>query len=146
MIALFILTGCNEQAATTGSSSASSNEKPPSLTLIVDEKEINMQRGGYSWSYFDKESGQTVTTETDHAPPNEMVNIEDGIALHLEEGISLNFEIEPNNYEIQLWDATEVIATYKEFADIEQRGKYIVVVIGNWEEDTVTYVKAFDIQ
>ncbi|KGR79900.1 hypothetical protein [Ureibacillus sinduriensis] len=125
---------------------SNNEEKPPSIKLKIGEDEIKTYRGTYSWSYYDKSTGQRVAVEADHAPPTEMVNIEQGVRVNLIEPVKLNFEKEPTQYEIRVWDNKNVIATYNTFEEIKEKGKYIFEIVGTWEGSTATYVVALDIQ
>ncbi|MGA4519686.1 hypothetical protein ACPA0F_20730 [Solibacillus silvestris] len=129
LMMLFTLLGCSNVEEDT-SKSASNNiitksnnrEEPPAIKLKIGEDEIITYRGIYSWSYFDKSTGQVVTVEADHAPPTEMVNIEQGVKVNLAETVKLDFEKEPTHYEIKLWDNNNVIATYNTFEEIKEKG------------------------
>lgn len=121
-------------------------EKPPALKLTIGEVEVKTYRGTYSWSYFDKSKGQTVNVEADHAPPTEMVNFEQSVRVNLTEPVKLNFEKEPSQYEIRLWDSNGVIKTYNSFEEVEEKGKHIFEIVGNWEDSIATYVVALDIE
>lgn len=127
-------------------SMSNEEEKPPDIKLKIGEKEIKTYRGAYSWSYFDKNIGQEVMVQTDHAPPTEMVNIEEGVRVNLTEPVKVNFEKEPTQYEIRVWDDTNTIATYNSFEEIKEKGKYIFEIVGTWEGSTATYVVALDIR
>ena len=155
LMMLFTLLGCSnvEEEATSKSTSNSNiitesnnREKPPAINLKIGENEIKTYRGTYSWSYFDKSTGQGVTVEADHAPPTEIVNIEQGVRVNLAEPVKLDFEKEPTQYEIRVWDNNNVIAMYNTFEEIKEKGKYIVEIVGTWEGSTATYVTALDIQ
>lgn len=154
LMMLFTFLGCSNVEEETSKSISKSNiitelnnrDKPPAINLKIGENEIKTYRGTYSWSYFDKSSGQVVTVEADHAPPNEMVNIEQGVRVNLAETIKFDFEKEPTQYEIRVWDNNNVIATYNTFEEIKEKGKYIVEIVGTWEGSTATYVTALDIQ
>lgn len=159
LMMLFTLLGCSnaeEEEEETSKSTSNSNiitesnnrENPPAINLKIGENEIKTYRGTYSWSYFDKSTGQVVTVEADHAPPTEMVNIEQGqvIIVNLTDTVNLEFEKEPTQYEIRVWDNNNVIATYNTFEEIKEKGKYIVEIVGTWEGSTATYVTALDIQ
>lgn len=155
LMMLFTFLSCsNVEEEETSNSTSNSNmliesnnlEKPPAINLKIGENEIKTYRGTYSWSYFDKSTGQVVTVEVDHAPPNEMVNIEQGVRVNLAETIKLDFEKEPTQYEIRVWNNKNVIATYNTFEEIKEKGKYIVEIVGTWEGSTAAYVTALDIQ
>ncbi|RNC97895.1 hypothetical protein [Lysinibacillus halotolerans] len=121
-------------------------EKPPSLTITFGKKEIRTIQGGYSWSYLDSKTGQTVDIQADFMPSTELVNIEDAVNVSLNEPIILNFEKEPLNYEIRVYDNIDkMIATYFNFKDVEEKGKAKYEILATWEEGTGSYVVALDI-
>lgn len=124
-----------------------SNEKPPVLTITVGEEIINTYRGGYSWSYLDPKTGQTMGIEADSLPPSEILNVEDAIGVNLNQPIKLNFEKEPIEYEIRVWDnENNVIDTYKDFDDVEEKGKTIYEILATWKAGRVSYVIALNVQ
>lgn len=84
--------------------------------------------------------------QADHAPPTEMVNIEQGIRVNLTESVKLNFEKEPTQYEVRLWDNNNTVKTYNSFEEVTEIGKYIFEIIGNWGDSMATYVVALDIE
>lgn len=122
-------------------------EKPPSLAITFGEKVINTRQGGYSWSYLDSKTGQMVAIEADSMPSTELVNIEDAVSINISKPISLNFEKEPLNYEIRVYDNNDrMIATYNDFKDIKEKGKAIYEILATWEEGNGIYAVALDIQ
>ena len=79
-------------------------------------------------------------------PSTELVNIEDAVNVSLNEPIILNFEKEPLNYEIRVYDNIDkMIATYFNFKDVEEKGKAKYEILATWEEGTGSYVVALDI-
>ncbi|MCM3721169.1 hypothetical protein [Solibacillus isronensis] len=153
LMMLFTLLGCSNVEEDTSKSTSNNiitksnnREEPPAIKLKIGKDEIITYRGIYSWSYFDKSTGQVVTVEADHAPPTEMVNIEQGVKANIAETVKLDFEKEPTQYEIKVWDNNNVVATYNTFEEIKEKGKYIVEIVGTWEGSTATYVTALDIQ
>lgn len=153
-ILLILLIGCNNLEENDlpkikngdNNSMSIEDEKPPALKLTIGEVEVKTYRGTYAWSYFDKSTGKTVITQADHAPPTEMVNIEQSIRVNLMESVKLNFEKEPSQYEIRLWDNNDVIKTYNSFEEVEKKGKHIFEIVGNWGDSVATYVVALDIE
>lgn len=130
-----------------GANLVTSNEKPPVLTITVGEEIINTNRGGYSWSYLDPKTGQTMGIEADSLPPSEILNVEDAIGVNLNQPIKLNFEKEPIEYEIRVWDnENNVIASYKDFDDVEEKGKTIYEILATWKAGRVSYVIALNVQ
>ena len=101
LMMLFTLLGCSnvEEEDTSKSTNinniitnSNNREKPPAIKLKIGEDQIKTYRGTYSWSYFDKSTGQRVTVEADPDPPTEMVNIEQGVRVNLVETVKLDFE------------------------------------------------------
>ncbi|MER2170320.1 MAG: hypothetical protein ABS938_06740 [Psychrobacillus psychrodurans] len=84
--------------------------------------------------------------KADHDPPTEMVNIEQGVRVNPTETVKLDFENEPTQYEIRVWDNNNVIATYNTFEEIKEKGKYIFEIVETWEGSTATYVTSLGIQ
>lgn len=84
-------------------------------------------QGSYSWSFFDNDSGQTVTTEADHELPTEMVHIEKAVKFDLNKSINFHFEVNLIKYEIRIWDEQNLISTYNSFDDVKK-------ILGDWNE------------
>ncbi|AXI09225.1 hypothetical protein CV093_10475 [Oceanobacillus sp. 143] len=123
------------------------NEKPPSLTITFGEEVVKTRQGGYSWSYLDSKTGQMVSIEADSIPSTELVNVEDAVSVNLNEPITLNFENEPLNYEIRVYDNNDnMIATYNDFKDIKAKEKAVYEILVTWEEGTGIYAVALNIQ
>ncbi len=156
LVILLVLTGCSNLEGNNSIKIKNENnnsisisyeeEKPPALKLTIGEVEIKTYRGTYSWSYLGKRKGEIVAVEAEHAPPTEMVNIEQCISVNLMEPIKLDFEKEPTKYEVRLWDNNNVIKTYNSFEEVIEKGKYIFEIVGYWEDNRATYVVALDIK
>lgn len=85
--------------------------------------------------------------EADSLPPSEILNVEDAIGVNLNQPIKLNFEKEPIEYEIRVWDnENNVIASYKDFDDVEEKGKTIYEILATWKAGRVSYVIALNVQ
>ncbi|HCG4536108.1 hypothetical protein LG296_20370 (plasmid) [Ureibacillus chungkukjangi] len=122
-------------------------EKPPSLTITFGEKVIKTRQGGYSWSYLDSKTGQMVGIEADSMPSTELVKVKDAVSVNISEPISLKSEKKPLNYEIRVYNHNaEMIATYNDFKDINEKGKAIYEILATWEEGKGIYAVALDIQ
>ncbi len=123
------------------------NEKPPSLTITFGEEIVKTRQGGYSWSYLDSQTGQMVNIETDSIPLTKLVNVEDAVSVILTEPVTLNFEKEPLNFEIRVYDNNEnMIATYNDFKDVKEKEKALYEILATWEEGTGIYAVALDVQ
>lgn len=121
-------------------------EKPPTLTLTFGNKVIKTIQGSYSWSYSDSNTGQIVYIHADSMPSTELVNVEDAVSVSLSEPITINFEKEPLNYEIRVYDnSNDLIATYYNFKDVKEKGKAKYEILATWEEGTSSYAVALDV-
>ena len=135
-----LLVGCQNEAQPLGQNHSVSSEqqtkeeKPPALQLTIGSQVLKTHRGTYEWSYYDQASNQMVSIQADHASPTQMVDINQGRKVNLTEPALLKFAVEPQRYEVRLWDALKVIATYDSFEEITEKGNYIVEIVGDWEQ------------
>lgn len=95
---------------------------------------------------MDKETGDTVHVEGDHASPNQMLTTERAIPVNLNQPVMMKSEEDPSDYEVRLWDSETVTAIYKSFEEVTAKGAYIVEIIAYWGKNESTYVTALDIQ
>ncbi|AXI08313.1 hypothetical protein CV093_05190 [Oceanobacillus sp. 143] len=122
-------------------------EKPPSLTISFGEETVKTSQGGYSWSYLDFKTGQMISIEADSLPSTELVNVEDAVGVNISDPIKLNFEKQPLNYEIRVYDNNNnMIATYNDLKDVKENGKAIYEILVTWEEGTGIYAVPLDVQ
>ncbi|HCG4536304.1 TPA: hypothetical protein NJY08_005159 [Salmonella enterica subsp. enterica serovar Typhi str. AG3] len=123
------------------------SKKPPSLTITFDEKIIKTRLGGYNWTYIDSKTKEMVSIEAETISLTELVEIEDAVIVNLSKPITLNFEKDPLNYEIRVYDTSgENIATYNNFKEVKEKEKAIYEVVANWEEGTGSYAIALDFE
>lgn len=156
LVVVVLAVGCSREIEKTATSSnhkesptyitVDSEEEPPALHLTIGGEDIETYKGTYSWSYLDKETGDTVHVEADHASPNQMLTTDQAIPVNLTEAVMMKFGEDPLDYEVRLWNSKTVIATYDSFEEISEKGAHIVEVIAYWGEDEATYVMALDIQ
>lgn len=155
LVLLLVLIGCNsyEEKNSSKNTAKQTNStrqlqeetEPPDVKLTIGGNVIKTHRGTYSWGYVDQSTGENVMMNADHAPPNEMVNIDEGVKVDLSEPINLSFDKEPTQYEIRLWDNEHVIKTYNSFEEITETGNYIIEIVATWGDSTATYVAAIEI-
>ena len=123
------------------------NKKPPALTLTIDEQTIKISLGSYSWGYTDEKTGQQIGVETESLSPTEVVSLENAKLVDLNKPINLNFEQQPDRYDIRIWGSdNKVTATYKDLSDIKERGKVVCEILATWQQGTASYAFALDIQ
>lgn len=156
VLVVVLVAGCSKEVEGTNTSSnykesttdalANREEEPPELRLTIGGEDIKTYKGTYSWSYIDKDTGDTVHVEADHASPNQMLTTERAIPVNLTQPVMMKFEEDPTDYEVRLWDSKTVIATYDSFEEVSEKGAHIVEVIAYWGENEATYVMALDIQ
>ena len=61
--------------------------------------------------------------------------------------IRLDFEHEPDRYEIRIWSSDHTVtATYKEWSDIKEKGKIVCEILATWQQGTASYAFALHIQ
>ena len=137
-------TPSNHNASTTYTSADS--EEPPALRLTIGGEDIKTYQGTYSWSYIDRQTGDTVHVEVDHASPNQMLTTERAVPVDLGQSITMMFDEDPTDYEVRLWDSETAIAAYNSFEQVTAKGAYIIEIIAYWGENEATYVMALDIQ
>ncbi|MGN7477341.1 DUF4362 domain-containing protein [Solibacillus silvestris] len=130
----------------TENTSAFNKLQIPDVSFTIGNKEIKTYKGAYSWQYLDASTGQTVTTMTDHASPNQMIDIASGMKVNLNDPIEIMFEREPTNVEFNVWNDEGIIATYNSLTDIKERGPVIVEFVGYWGENRATYATALIIE
>ena len=127
--------------------SFSMNEKPPALTITIGEQTIQTALGLHSWSYIDTKTGEQTGIEAQSLPPTEIVNLENTKLVDLNKPINLNFQQQPDRYDIRIWGSdNKVIATYKDLSDIKERGKVVCEILATWQQGTASYAFALDIQ
>lgn len=148
---IFILAGCDEQIENKQMSVSiiqptSYGEKPPELMLSIGNDVIKIMKGAYSWQHYNSETGEHILTQTDHAPPTDMVNILEGKPVQLTDPINMTFAVAPTSYEVNVWNDKEIISTYPTIADIQERGHCILEIVGYFGESRATYVTALTIQ
>lgn len=162
MGAASILSACNSEVSDnqltnikveheTTSDSESTNfltsEKPPSLTITIGEQTIRTSLGLYSWSYTDKKTGQQIGIKTESLPPTELVNLENAKLIDLNMPIHLNFEQQPDRYDINIWgNDNNIMAIYRELSDIKEKGKIVCEILATWQQGTASYAFALDVQ
>ena len=123
------------------------NEKPPTLTLAIGEQIIKTVSGLRSWSYIDRNTGEQISFEAESLPPTAIVNLENAKLVDLNMPIHLNFEQQPDQYEIRIWSSdNKVTATYNNLSDIKERGKVVCEILATWQQGTASYAFALDIQ
>ena len=123
------------------------NEKPPTLTITIGEQTIKTSLGLHSWSYIDRTTGEQTGIKAETLPPTEVVDLENATLVDLNMPINMNFEHEPNRYEIRIWSSdNKVIATYKDLSDIKEKGKVVCEILATWQQGTASYAFALHIQ
>ncbi len=112
---------------------------PPQLTLIVDGDSYAVAQGGYSWSY-ENTDGTTVNVAADSMSPSEMVNGRNSIEVDEDTEITLQFEMDPADYKVKIWDKDNTVkAVYDKIDLSEYRGNVIYEVYANWEQGSSSY-------
>ena len=123
------------------------NESPPALTLTIGEQTIKTSLGFHSWSYTDKKTGQQIGIQAESLPPTEVVSLDNAKLVDLNMPIHLNFEQQPDRYDIRIWGSdNKVTATYRNLSEIKEKGKVVCEILATWQQGTASYAFALDIQ
>ncbi|MBP2079941.1 hypothetical protein [Oceanobacillus polygoni] len=142
VLSLFIVIGCSTkytEKETGNIEEANQFKTPPQLTLTVEEDSFTVAQGGYSWSY-ENIDGTTVFVEADSMPPGEIVSDKNPIEVDEDTEITLDFEMEPTDYKVKIWDANHnVLAVYDKINLSEYKGNVIYEVFANWEQGSSSY-------
>ena len=134
-VILFAFIGCAENKEI----------KVPNLNVTCNEKEIEVQKGGYSWTrkvgLFDSES-----IIADAASPEQIASEIDGDNITGVSELKLEFDREPEDFEVNYIDI------YGDTKEVKYRveddsivllndvGTYIFEIIGKWEEGQSSYI------
>lgn len=148
---ILILTGCNdtnqdvddnsgvEQDDHSEGDSTNPNNEPPSLIVLVGEETIIPEVGTYSWS-TDNEDGTVGGIEADSLSPSELNLPSNHEDVSADTSIELEFDEEPQNYTVRVWDEDgDIINESSEFI-IFGEGEIIYEILAQWEQGTVSYV------
>lgn len=128
-------------------SSLSDEEKPPVLRITIGKNNIKTSLGGYSWQYKEKKSGEVVNVMADSASPPEIERNDQAVKVDLKNEVKLNFDFEePYQYEILVWDNKTVVATYKAFNEVKEKGYTVFEIKATWEQGQGSYAVALDVQ
>ena len=123
------------------------NERPPALTITIGEQTIKTSLGSHSWSYTDEKTGQQIAIETESLSPTEIVSLENAKLVDFNMPINLNFEQQPDRYDIRIWsNENKITATYRDLSDIKEKGKIVCEILATWEQGKASYSFALDIQ
>ena len=121
---------------------ASTKLEIPKINFIIGDQTIKTYKGAYSWSSFDASTGETTTTLTDHASPNQMMESVQEIEVNLNEPVEITFDSEPTKVEFNIWNEAGIITTYHSLDEIKETGPIILEIVGYWNGSRATYVTA----
>ncbi|WP_225223840.1 DUF4362 domain-containing protein [Solibacillus merdavium] len=121
---------------------ASTKLEIPNINFVIGDQTIKTYKGAYSWSSFDASTGETTTTMTDHASPNQMMEAVQEIEVNLNEPVEITFDSEPTKVEFNIWNEAGIISTYHSLEEIKETGPIILEIVGYWNESRATYVTA----
>lgn len=123
------------------------NEQPPPLTLTIGEQTIKTSLGLQSWSYIDRTTGEQIGIQAETLPPTEVVDLDNAKVVDLTMPIHLDFEHEPDRYEIRIWNSDHTVtSTYTDWSDIKEKGKVVCEILATWQQGTASYAFALHIQ
>ena len=118
----------------------------PNSTLTIGDKPISMTKGAYSWSMPTTTPNETLNIETDHASPNQMLNVSDAFQVEKSASIDLQFEVAPSRIEYRVWNQEKLLGTYDAIEAIDLAEPFILEVVAHFAESHATYVTALQFQ
>lgn len=109
----------------------------PDLKVSLDGAEISVSRGGYKWTFSNKEA---VIADSDS--PEQIAENMNGNKVKPQSELILSFSEKPKNVEIIAWgESKENNYTYNTDKLIvpQEKGTYIYEVSGEWTQGQVSY-------
>ncbi|QKX50083.1 hypothetical protein HF394_05495 [Planococcus glaciei] len=154
LMVFFFLFGCSQGKETIGDENSNPDEdlnatsqKPPSLTVTIQEEEIAAVLGAYKWSYYDQKAGGMAAIEAESLPPSELAGSRKAPAVNSDTSIELNFEEEPISYKVNIWDAADKLkGSFKEVQLNGESGRTVYEVVATWERGTGHYVFPLNVE
>jgi hypothetical protein len=120
-------------------------EQPSSILIVADSGPVVGEVGEYSWVIA--EGAAMKNTLVDSDPAFKLVDLNQAVPLTVAEKNSIQFDFEPNAYEVILWTADgKEVNRYTSLAAINEKGPYVVEIFANFPQGDVHYAFAFDLQ
>lgn len=124
------------------------NPVPPSPTITIDEKKLDVARGSYCWE------GLFSATCADTIAPPELIEHHDikPVTVSPESEVEIEFEKEPNDNTLGVtrWlsnNEVEDVPLNKNVLIVpEEKGIYIYDVHATWEEGSSSYAFIIEVQ
>lgn len=104
----------------------------PTVQLRNETQTIGLQAGSYRWTV--KQGAGSRTDTTDVASPNERFAVEEAQAFSFNRQTVLQFSQQPTHYEVHLWDRERIVASYPTIEAVQEKGMYVIEVVGYWDE------------
>lgn len=138
MIVLSLLIACSGHNDMT-------NREPPSLMIHVRDTDFEAALGTYSWSYI-TEDGSESGLEDDRVAPPELVANQRVVKVTTDAEVELDFERDPNQYKVNIWGQDDSILSSSDDIDLSGHGEVIYEVVARFEQGTVSYAFALEIE
>lgn len=122
-LTLLSITGCSGEGAI---------PKPPRLTVEAGEETAKLVLGSYNWDTVN-EDGSGKGTDVESPVPPELIENTQPMQVTSDTGIELNFETQPNKYEVRIWEDSSVIDSSDKII-LSVKGKVIYEVLAHWEQ------------
>lgn len=151
ILIFLILSGCSQEKEIARNASGEDvntiSQKPPSLTVAINEEEFFTALGAYKWSYYDQKAGGMAAIEAESLPPSELAGSRKAPAVNSDTSIELNFEEEPISYKVNIWDAADKLkGSFKEVQLNGESGRTVYEVVATWERGTGHYVFPLNVE
>lgn len=114
----------------------------PEMSLSIGEKALAVQKATYSWTLPTSNPTEMMTIQADHAAPNQMLDMANGVKVDKSASRNIQFEVEPSRVEYRVWNHEKMLGTYSSLKDIDTSEPFILEVFAYWGENYATYVTA----
>ncbi|MCH7322537.1 DUF4362 domain-containing protein [Solibacillus sp. MA9] len=118
----------------------------PEMSLTIGERALAVQKGAYSWTLPTNNHVEMMTISVDHAAPNQMVNMANGVKVDKFASRNIQFEVEPSRVEYRVWNDEKMLGTYPSLKDIDTSEPFILEVFAYWCENYASYVTAMQFE
>ncbi|MGP4073560.1 hypothetical protein ACTWQB_13505 [Piscibacillus sp. B03] len=135
---ILVLSGCgvNDSQASDNQEpkvNPETNLEPPQLTVKLGGESLKAKRGVYSWS----EGGAGI--EASSEDPINILKSSDPHPVNQETVIKLDFESEPDDYEVKIWHDPGLIERVLDFDLSLQQGEVVYEVLAHWPQGKASY-------
>lgn len=114
--------------------------EPPEVKITTTTASYQMRQGGYEWTIEGRRKGEKVTSIADVAAPNQSLQNGGFTLIGKTEGLALQFEVQPDRYEIYGWYADNTKIKVEELEELKGDTPVAIEVVGYYPQGHSSYV------